>query len=156
MAHGRPDWNTAINITGQDIAQVIERPMYGASEFASYSDTIAEDGFDTLFSITGTGMIYGGTLYHLGAFATNYIYIAPEIDGVVMTWATIAGLQDWQTEDKSMFVCFDQYYSEENDKYINGISHGITFESSFLIGIINIAGSGAADAIDAELWYALI
>lgn len=156
MARGRPDWNTAVNIVGQDLAQVIERPMYGASEFASYSDTIAEDGYDTLFSITGKGMIYGGTIYHLGAFNTNYIYIAPEIDGVVMTWASVHGLLDWQIEDESMYVCYDKYYSVENAKYINGISRGITFETSFLIGIINIAGSGAADAINAELWYALI
>ncbi len=156
MAHGRPDWTTAINIIGQDVAQVIDRSMYGASEFASYADIIAEDGYDDLFSISGKGMIYGGTIYHLGAFNTNYIYIAPEIDGVVQTWTSVAGLLDWQVEDKSMFVCYDQYYSEENDKYINGISHGITFESSFLIGVINIGGSGAADDIAAELWYALI
>ena len=156
MTHGRPDFTSSINITGQDLAEVIERPKYGESEFASYSGIIAEDDDAILFSVTGTGMVYGGQIYHLGAFDTSYAYIVPEIDGVVMTAASLAGLLDWQTEDKNMYICFDQYYSEENGKYINGITRGITFETSFLIGVLNVAGSGASDDIEAELWYALI
>lgn len=156
MTHGRPDWNTAINIVGQDISQVVERPKYGESEFADYSGIIAEDSDDILFSVTGTGMVYGGSLYHLFTGATDYVFVVPEIDGVVMTYASLAGLMDWQTEDKIMHIVYDQYYSEENDKYINGITRGITFETSFLMGVLNVAGSGAADDVAAELWYALI
>ena len=156
MAKGRPDWTSSINITGQDLSEVISRPKYGEAEFADYAGIIAEDDDDILFSVTGTGMIYGGSLYHLFTGDTDYVFIIPEIDGIVMTYASLAGLMDWQTEDKNLHILFDQYYSEENDKYINGITRGITFESSFLIGVFNAAGSGASDDILAELWYALI
>jgi len=156
MAHGRPDWNTAINITGQDIAQVIERPMYGAANFAVYSDVIIEDNIETLFSITGTGMIYGGAIAILGAFDTGYIYIATYIDGVSILATSIYDLNAYQTEDKSTFPLFDQYYSEENDSYIIGITRGITFETSCHVVVYNYIGSGDDATIGGSIWYALI
>ena len=152
----RPDWTSPINIAEQGIAQVIERPKYGAAQFADYSDTIAEGSYDALFSISGTGMIYGGVIKQLGSFGTFFIVIDIYIDGVELDYWDLLDLSTWQIEDKNMAPVWEQYYSEENDKYIQGITRGITFEESFKVYVHNCTGSGASDAVEAQLFYALI
>ena len=156
MAKGRPDWTSSINITGQDLAEVIERPKYGGAQYASYGGEIVEDSDDIIFSISGTGMIYGGIIYHSGAFDPDKVGNQPAIDEATMAYLSIEQLNIRQIEDKNMWFLFEQYYSEENDKYIQGIVRDITFETDYSIKIWNHAGSGAGDIVQASLMYALI
>lgn len=153
---GRPDWTNSVNITGQDLAEVISRPKYGSVQIAAYLDDIAEDVVETVVSIAGTGMIYGGFIVHEGAFNPIAIAIAPYIDNITLTYLSMDWIHDYQIEDKNMWFFFNQYYSEANDKYIQGISGGITFETSYAIRIWNEAGSGASDTITLYIYYALI
>ena len=156
MSHGRPDFTSSINITGQDLLEVIERPKYGAAENAAYSASIAENDSATLFSVAGTGMIYGGSIYHSGAFDTDYVFLRAVIDGEDMPIFSIKIFNTWMIDEELMSILTEKYYSEENDKYIHRIARGITFETSFAIRLFNDLGSGAADYVVGELYFALI
>ena len=156
MTHGRPDFTSSINITGQDLLEVIERPKYGSAQFAHYDDYIMRGGFDRLFVIAGTGMIYGGVIKHTGPYGPNHIEIDVFIDYSDVEQLTIYTLNDWQVEAKNMLPVWEQYYNTTQRKYIQGISSGITFEESFELQVANHYSSGATDTIEAHLIYALI
>ena len=156
MAKGRPDWTSSINITGQDIAEVIERPKYGAAQDA-YSDTSIGEGMTVdIALIAGTGMVYGGVMKHEGSFDPDYIELSIVIDGTSFTIFSLEDINTWMMEDKKMAPFYEKYYSEEYDKYVLGMMPGITFETSWGMSVENKYGSGATDSMKFELIYALI
>lgn len=148
------DRNT--NIVGQDLAQVIERPKYGAANLSHYNGTIQEDTDDEIMSVAGAGMLYGGVVTLGYSGNPNYIWFMPEIDGTTWSSYSVGGLNtDWIV-DPGMWVLYEKYYGGDVNKYVLSLSPGITFETGFIIHVLNISGSGTPVNCWAELWYALI
>ena len=148
------DRNT--NIVGQDLAQVIQRPKYGAAQVATYYDVITEDDADALIDISGTGMVYGGYISLDFTGNPNYTLFSVAIDGVFSNWESLYSLNALQIVDPGMWILYEKYYSEENDKYILALTPGVTFETGFAIVFYNLLLSGASATVHSELWYALI
>ena len=148
------DRNT--NIVGQDLAQVIQRPKYGHGMDVEYSDIIAEGDSDDIISIAGTGVVYGGTVLLNSVGDTDYFYLTPELDGAAFGFSSPSGLNYWQVISPAEYIMYEKYYSEHWGKYIIGLTGGVTFETSYVLQLANLSGSGASVTVDTVLWYALI
>ena len=156
MTHGRPDFTTSINITGQELAEVISRPKYGAAEDAYGNWILHEEQAETLISIAGTGMIYGGYIWVKDLSYGTRCALNVEIDGHAFQGHTPAGLNLHMIDSERSYHFYEKYYSEENETYSIGIMSGITFEESWMLDAENLLGSGSDILVVSTIIYALI
>ena len=62
MAHGLPDYYRGVDIAYQALAEMIVRPKYGAAQLAAGVVAAVANSEKTLFTVSGKGMVYGGTI----------------------------------------------------------------------------------------------
>lgn len=146
--------NLTLNIKTQDLAEIINRPKYGAAEIASNTVHLTTTATTTLFTISGKGMIYGGILYsydsdinpvdRISAFAD---YTPPEESIFNESWKNLV--------DRGVFLehalpLYLLRYDTVTPWYVVAFSHGITFESDFTVKYT------AQDATDRELFWRVV
>ena len=63
--------NLTLNLKAQDLAEIINRPKYGAAHNATYDGTLTTTTETTLFTVTGKGIIYSGQVIVKDTNATH-------------------------------------------------------------------------------------
>jgi|GEM_PF-6811423 len=143
-----------IDISAQSIARIVQRPSYGGTRWAREGTTVDPGQWVVIISVTGRGIIYGG---YLGASGLDSPYLIPslEIDGQVVKDFSIYLINENCCNESGMYPFYIKKYDETNDVYVCGISKGLTFDSSFKIGLeVREDASGSA-SFGAGVLYAL-
>lgn len=137
MASGFTDWDVPVNITAQQLNEVVNRPKYGAAQHADLFEFVPGLTTSTRVSITGKGVTYGGFIRasHVAEMNSNKLIIT--IDGQAITTHSFFQmfLRGIFHEDQRYFwlVYYDSVYFD----YMVRIQRWITFESSFKIEYVN-------------------
>lgn len=147
--------NVFMNVKAQDLAEVINRPKYGACNLAIHDTTITAPGDTELYTVTGKGIVYGGylTVYLAGeSHAVDTMSLV--IDGTTMAvedpmFLNIYGL----TKHPASFFTLVMY-DETNWYYSLIFANNITFETSVSIHWQTITTDNCK--IRSELLYALV
>ena len=130
---GFPDWLVPVNISRQELAEITNRPKYGAAQIAFAAGTFASDAEETLLTITGLGQTYAGTIGFLGDASSLGSVLKILVDGTTLFNAAISsGITVGNFANHSDVA----YLTQVDDilfKYYWGLSNEITFESSLVI-----------------------
>jgi len=140
MASGLPDYYRGIDLAYQALSELINRPKYGAAQISTGIVGVAAGGTETLFSISGKGVIYGGTV-RIASNATQQ-YSTPRItlDATGLAATTLQNLKKYVVNVEHSMPIYLLAYDNTNWLYSVAYSHGITFETSVL-GQYTNAGS---------------
>jgi len=145
--------NLTLNLKAQDLAEIINRPKYGAANGAVWSGDVFSPNTQDLFSITGKGIIYGGFI-HIDATDTQEVSnVVLTIDGTEITSIEIGQLGSYFLITPSSYIFYLLVYDTTNFEYTIGYAPGITFESS--LSAQYSCQSGIA-TLDARILYALV
>jgi len=152
---GDADGNLTLNLKAQDLAEIINRPKYGAAQRADVSTSVPPDTTATLINITGKGMMYGGYEETTGDDTNNLDSPQILIDGNNFFMECFSNLNSWHlgTEGGSPIVLIR--YDTTQGLYGVDIKYGYTFESSCTLKYRNASGTSTA-YINAALYYALV
>jgi len=154
MPTGFPDWQVPINISAQELEEIINRPKYGSAQIAAGSKQLTPFGTATLVSIAGTGMIYGGYIYCSGASSQRNDIPFIEIDGVALSIVDLTNLQKRGTDEKYTDLLYLKKFDDIIFDYTVSLVYGITFETSVTLKWGELAG--ATPTAFGRLYYALI
>jgi hypothetical protein len=168
MAHGSPDWHKLsdvdilaqsvgdihINIAGQDIAQIINRPTYGEGEKSSFSTSVAAMDDSDLVTITGTGIIYGGYLYNYDYNIHSNDIVTVTIDGNQIFSDSYYNMNTNNLTHMYGAPVYLTLYDTENYKNGLSLSPGFTFESNFVLNYNNPYGNSTF--VKGMIYYATI
>ena len=140
MATGLPDYYKGMDVTYQTLSELINRPKYGAAQSVNASVVATANDKKTIVTVSGKGMIYGGTL---GIIATNFIWNdAPilSIDGVEIAGANFYTINDFRMYHENSFPFYMLRYEDVLYRYAVGVSSGMTFETGFAVVYEETAG----------------
>lgn len=154
MAFGAKDWIARTDVYLQTLAELMIRIKYGSAKVASYSGTPAANTTTALFTISGKGIIYGGSAKIESTASQGNDNLGVILDG--------ESLNDWLLTWENTFnihmyhgaVPLLQCYDEVNFKYGWSIPMGLTFESSF-VGFY-IERHGRTPTVRVDIVYALV
>jgi len=150
-----PDGMQHVNIAAQDIAELTQRPKYGAINYVAYATTIFSMEAPTLFFISGKGMIYGGYLVSSSIAAShNSDYIVISIDGISFTAITFRELDSYILNSNWNEIVHIRKFDDVNWQYSISFSQNITFESQFQLQYFNVQPTSTY--VKSTLYYALI
>lgn len=146
--------NLTIDIAAQNLAEIINRPKYGAAQRVVGSITATASTKVSLGSVSGKGMIYGGFIaaYDTQTQALGLVYI--EIDGVVFAAWTFNSINGWKLYEEHSYPFYMLQYDDSGFFYTVGISRGLTFETSF--EIFYEEQYGRTPAVHFQVNYAVI
>lgn len=169
MAHGAPDWHKLsdvdilaqtvgdihINIAGQDISEIINRPTYGAAFKATSTKSQNPSTGQNYISITGTGIIYGGYIYTDATKLHPNDVLRIIIDGEIVVSSTWEYLRKYRPKNIRSAPIILEVYDEITFIHMASINREFTFESSC---VIYYANNDAVETIgvNTELYYAVI
>lgn len=151
-----PDGMQHVNIAAQDIAELTQRPKYGAFRQVSYAGAILPDESPTLFSISGKGIIYGGYLFSINtteSHASDVTLI--QIDGTITHVVSFTELNDRNLDSNWNEIFYLKKFDDINWEYVESFSQGITFETGFSIRYYNLLFSPSNVTVTSYLYYAL-
>lgn len=132
MAKGAPDYFNVVDIALQDLARVVNRPTYGGAKVSIFQGTATANADTLLFSISGTGMLYGGCIY-ITCTATQKSGIWYNVcDGNPQCPVTLNILNEARMVMPHGTSPILTRFDEVNFVYGCIIPYGITFESSFV------------------------
>lgn len=154
MVTGFKDWDKGVNINNQSLEQIINRPKYGGSIGASFSDQIINVGAATLLTVTGRGMIYGGFLLaddNTSGLTSSW---RVTVDGVQIHYLAHSSHQLLGFPGVNMSLVYCAQYDIINHKFTMVLGYGFTFETSLVIAYQNL-GSGTVD-LSGFCYYALV
>lgn len=154
MASGRPDYFRGVDITYQTLGEIINRPKYGGSNYDEGGITVAADGITDLLTVAGKGMIYGGVLLidHGASVARGKVQLV--IDGDLMSGMGFDYLNSHSIIVPRVYPVYLLKFDDVNFVYAVGISHGITFETSFVMRFAE--ADSQTPSPDYKLIYALV
>lgn len=142
------------NISVQDLAELIMRPKYGSAAQESHSVTLTASGSNTLKTITGTGILYGGRIWTIDSDIDTADEIELWVDGVVfadMNWVAMKNSNYTVPEPAGIYIV---HYDTVEPRYVCGLIGGITFETS--ISLRYVCADATARTMSYGLLYALI
>jgi len=151
---GFPDWLVPVNISRQELAEITNRPRYGAAVSLFVVRSITLDGSQPIWNIAGRGMIYGGWL---SAKSTELIdEDAPElyVDGDLVENLAFQDIHSFNNIHPDTSPYFLSHYDRVNFRSTIAIVYGYTFESSLEFRYFRTSSSTVA--INALIFYALI
>lgn len=137
-----PDFYAPVDFALQSLAEVIVRPKYGTRGMMDVIAPIDANVVNTIATVTGKGVIYGGALCVQGIASQKLDLVGSQLDGggqyFCPTWEDMLkfGLRakhgaTWQPD------CYD----EINFRYASSLSFGITFETEFKILYSELSGN---------------
>jgi len=156
---GDQSGNLTLNIKAQDLAELINRPKYGAAHAEGADVTLSPHQTYTLYNISGKGIVYGGAVWTPNP---------PVPTGVNQADSTVTVLADGEGLNATRFahlntlgllvptsmVTYLTAYDTTNHIYAVAITPGITFETS--LKVLYIENNGQAPSVGATLLYALL
>lgn len=153
MTTGYKDWAVPINISGQELDSIINRPKYGAAVSLFFTKLITTEDTSTIFSISGKGMIYGGWLDANGVGIHSDD--APEfyIDGALVQELSFNDMLSGHVVVPSISPYVLLRYDQVGFKYTVGAVYGYTFESGIVMKYVNVNGSNVS--VGGLIYYAL-
>lgn len=112
----------------------ITRPKFGGAIQQSGHQWCTKNAVTLLTSISGKGMIYGGTVWLDHDASQADAEIMMKLDGgFIFSLSFLRMLQYGMTKPGSSIITLD-VYDAINHIYSAGLSYGITFEKSFDLG----------------------
>lgn len=154
MATGLPDYYRGIDVTYQTLAQLMNRPKYGAAQKVVAFKLANADPEFPLVSVSGKGMIYGG-IFVVDAPTTHASCKAVlKIEGVEICEADFYFLYYFAVDKYQSYPFYLLQYDDTRFIYSSGLSPGYTFETGFDVSFINPYGTPAD--FGCRIIYALI
>jgi len=147
--------NLTLNVKAQDLAEVINRPKYGAHTTVLFNNYVNASSDTTLFSVSGKGIIYAMLVAVMGANVIDNDYVKYTFDGgtEISSPTILQGIQfnftDVYEGDFSVY-CYDN----TNYRYAVRGFYGITFETSFVMKYTETYGR--TPYVLARLFHALL
>ena len=130
------------------------RPRYGGAKGAMGNKTLTANAENTLVSISGKGMIYGGNMRFDGVLLDRWDVIHLYIDDVLFYQTNFYSLNLAKYTIPGTSAIFIQSYDDVNGLFSIGVSGGYTFESSFKFSITENRGN--TPQVFYNIFYALI
>jgi len=131
MASGFQDWDVPVNINAQTLAEIINRPKYGTAQVLHYDGIVAPSTLQSLGTISGQGMVYGGNCYWESTGDAKDASISLLIDDVVFIGFSPNTLTNQGVSAENSYYFYVGKYDTYNNQYLVSFSRGITFETSF-------------------------
>lgn len=154
MASGRADYHVGVDVAYQALTEMIVRPKYGGGLIASGSKEVTASIQNTLVSIAGTGMTYGGSVWLDYTLTQANSRVLLGCEGVAITDLSFKRLNDYRITKPASSVVFLNRYDPISFIYSVGISYGVTFESSLILNYLE--EHGTTPTVHYRLIYALI
>lgn len=154
MASGFKDWDVPVNISGQELAEVTNRPKYGGSVGDDFSGAQVGVGELSLYTLTGKGMIYGGWLKAQDTIDGGSSFWRITLDGAAVYYGAFSAQPVFSFPGVNSSIIYCTKYDTVDHYYFFVFGRGFTFETSIAISYNNL-GAGAA-SVDGFLFYALI
>lgn len=170
MASGAPDWHKIsdvdiqaqsigdvnINVAGQSISEIINRPTYGEGEEAIATEIVSAGTTESIITISGTGVLYGGWVTI--SDTNNHFNDKPKIyiDGNYFAGVSFNSLfnNGFIKNSKYLFNLTRKEFDSPHYRAVACIGSGVTFETSLQLQYQN---SEATDIdVGAILTYATI
>lgn len=154
MAAGKPDYYRGVDISYQELAQVIVRPKHGGALYLSGQKAVSANSETTLLDVSGKGMIYGGSVWldYTLTQADGEILIGNDASSILSP--SFLRMNDYGILNPRSSVITLNKYDAVNYIYCVGLSYGITFESAFALGYIE--NNGTTPTVHYNLVYTLI
>jgi len=148
--------NIEIDIAAQALSELQNRPKYGAAETGTFNVSIGATSEDTLVSMAGSGIIYGGTVYNIDTINHGNDELVIVVDGVeVFRQSPNVAVSAGYTQPFSNYAYLSRHWERLLQyKYIFVITKGITIESSYEILWNNIGADSTP--VKGVLIYATI
>ena len=145
--------NLTLNLKAQDLAEIINRPKYGAANVALANMIECSAGeWTPLITVSGRGVIYGGRVNITEAW-NDSDFIAMEIDGTELGSTGMSQMWGWGDTYPMPGWFYITRYDKTMPRLHLKIPTGITFETSARIKYY-------ATATDRTVWgqllYALV
>ena len=150
MASGLPDYYRGVDIAYQALAQVTNRPKYGGAQSADGYLAVAASQENTLFTISGKGMTYGGYVKVEYASSQKDSGFLIYLDGGLFGTAGFEALNKFGLTLENSHPLYLRKYDDVNFIYCMALSRGITFESSFSLAYLEQHGTTPT------VWYHVI
>jgi len=154
MAHGLPDFYRGVDIAYQALSELINRPKYGGCKRSTGTMIVTANANNTLFSLSGKGMIYGGLVQTSYSASQKDALIVFYIDGALILNEKLAHLNTNVIDKPRSYPLVLNKYDDTNFIYAVTFSYGITFETSILL--IYQENDGGTPAVGYKIFYALI
>lgn len=154
MASGLPDFWRSIDVAGQSLAEMINRPKYGGAIQVAGSLTVTAMLANVLFLIEGQGMIYGGTLWLDYTSSQGNAEIQMKLDGVGIGFPSLVRMKNYSMNHPRSSIVSLNTFDSVNNIYSVGLSYGITFESSFQLAYSE--NNGGTPLVWFNIFYTLI
>lgn len=154
MAKGYPDWRLNVDVSGQLISEIINRPKFGGAQVLQYYAAIPASQNTSLGSVEGKGMVYGGFINVQGVATQKADNIRIYVDGTFLANAPISMLNAFSITSEHSYPIYELSYDNSAFIYNIAFSHGITFETSIEIKYEEMYGR--TPTVSMDFIYALI
>ena len=154
MSSGLPDFHRGVDVALQSLSEMTNRPKYGAAEAEDSSVTVSGLVETSLVSVTGKGIIYGGTIGVLGTIGSHGNIPILSIDGNALSVASFSTLNVYKMYAERCYPFYLMRYDEVDYDFAVGIMPGFTFEASF--EVLYDENNNTTPTVSTRVLYALI
>lgn len=154
MAAGTPDYYRGVDVAYQALAQMIVRPKYGGAVQVSGNTAVSANGVTLLASISGKGVIYGGSVWLDFTSSQANAEIMMKLDGAFIFSQSFLRMKDYSILNPRSSIITLNKFDGTNFIYSAGLSYGITFESALDLGYNEQQGD--TPTVHFNVVYALI
>lgn len=151
--------NAFLNVKAQDLAEIINRPKYGAAHGEGADVTVDPGETYTLYNISGKGIVYGGAVWTPNPpvpTGVNQVDSSVTVlaDGEGLNAARFTYLNTLGLFLPTSMVTYLTAYDTTSHIYAVAITPGITFETSLKVQYIE--NNLENPSVGATLLYALV
>jgi len=153
MAKGAQDWVARTDILLQTLSELVIRNKYGALQTYWYHGFLLSTGEHTLLSISGKGIIFGGSAFTSGEKACEDDSVLLEVDGnetIYTSYSTLLA-RNFTKPNQSFYYLTE--FNLVNNTFTMQILGRITFENSLKLKYYN---NYAGPYLSLPLYYATI
>jgi len=154
MARGLPDYYRGMDAAFEASPQMIVRPKYGGAIQQSGNQWCTANAVTLLTSISGRGMIYGGTVWLDHTASQQNAEIMMKLDGGFIFSLSFLRMLQYGILVPGASIITLNIYDSVNFVYSAGLSYGITFEKSLDLGYNETQGEDLT--VHFNLVYALL
>jgi len=135
MTSGFEDWQVPVNVVGQLLTELINRPKYGVPTTLFYGDTVSPHTMQNMGLISGKGQIYGGFVSWHSTGECKETGILLYLDGVLTANYSPLTLYNLSILRNGSFFIFLLHYDNTYKLFTIGFSFPISFETSVQVFI---------------------
>jgi len=146
--------NLTLNLKAQDLSEIINRPKYGAANFAGGEIVVTANAETLLTTVLGKGIIYSGSFFTAWTSSQENSNVRLYIDGTLISSPRWGGMFTWAQASIHNTVIYLLCYDSVNFKYSAAISPFITFETSVTLKYLE--RHGGTPTVNGGVWYALV